>query len=125
MSGRTRRRRGSRSTLRPPPSPRTMVRISSYAGPAPPREAQFAARLADAKIETLLTSATPLAVAVITTIARVWAGIGIERPVTMPLPIVPGPMMPVRDGVAVTVAPGTGVKKLFGPDDVYSCAVIV
>ena len=43
-----------------------------------------------------------------------------DNPVVSPLLIAPSAIVPVRDGVNVTIAPGIGLKILFGVDDLYN-----
>ncbi len=52
-----------------------------------------------------------------TIISRVSAATGIDRPVVMPLLVVPMATTPVRAGANVTAAPGIGVKVLSGVVD--------
>lgn len=68
----------------------------------------------------VLISERPLAVAEKTSRILVSVDIGILSPVVNPLDIVPKPIGPVNEGVNVTIAPGIGVKILFGVVDEYS-----
>ena len=48
-----------------------------------------------------------------------------DNPVVRPLLIGPIETKPVSDGANVIIAPGIGLKILFGVDDLYNWAVIV
>ncbi len=66
---------------------------------------------------TVLTSASPLAVAENTSISRVCAVTGIFSPVSEPFNKVPIDITPVSDGVRLINVPATGENTLFGVAD--------
>ena len=76
-------------------------------------------------VTTVARSIPPVTRAENTNINRVSAVTGMDRPVVMPLLVVPIATIPVRGGAKVTTAPATGVKILSGVVDSYSWAVIV
>lgn len=71
---------------------------------------------------TVLSNASPDALAENTSKSLVCAVTAILNPVVIPLLRLPIAIVPVSGGDSVTIAPGIGEKILFGVADAYNCA---